>query len=414
MENSWDQMGVQILMAGDKPRLSFAFVKNVAHSGRKGPDKYYDDHGLILRVRASGSKHWIWRGTVRGRRRDLGLGTFPYVSLQEARQKAFEYRKLALAGDDPAVAYARPTTTRVERKPYVPTFRQAAAAVIDLHRPTWRNPKSAAQWEASLRDYAYPVIGDMRVDQIGPGDVLSVLEPIWNAKRETAQRTKQRIAAVMRTAIAAGYRLDNPAGDAVTAALPKGLQTQRHQRALPHREVAAALDKVRGSNALASTKLAFEFLVLTASRSGEVRRMTWDEVDLDRGLWTVPASRMKAGREHRVPLSRRASDVIDEAGELRENDLVFPSATGRCMSDNTLSKLLRELDIDAVPHGFRSSFRDWCGESGQPRELAEAALAHTIRNKTEAAYARTDLLERRRELMDAWSAYLASTGPNGA
>ena len=398
-------------MAGNKPRLSFVFVKNVAHSGKKGADKYFDEHGLILRVRPSGSKHWIWRGTVRGRRRDLGLGTFPYVSLREAREKAFEFRKLARAGDDPGIVHARPAAAKVERRRYAPTFREAATAVIDLHRPTWRSPKSAAQWEASLRDYAYPVIGDMRVDEIGTGDVLQVLEPIWNEKRETAQRTKQRIAAVMRTAIASGYRLDNPAGDAVTAALPKGLRTQRHRRALPHRDVAAAVDTVRRSSALASTKLAFEFLVLTAARSGEVRRMTWDEVDEDFGLWTVPASRMKTGREHRVPLSGRAGEVLAEAGELRENDLVFPSASGRCMSDNTLSKLLRELDVDAVPHGFRSSFRDWCGESGQPRELAEAALAHTIRNKAEAAYARTDLLERRRELMDAWSDYLASTAP---
>ena len=398
-------------MAGNKPRLSFVFVKNVAHSGKKGADKYFDEHGLILRVRPSGSKHWIWRGTVRGRRRDLGIGTFPYVSLREAREKAFEYRKLARAGDDPGVVHARPAAAKVERRRYAPTFREAATAVIDLHRPTWRSPKSATQWEASLRDYAYPVIGDMRVDEIGIGDVLRVLEPIWNEKRETAQRTKQRIAAVMRTAIASGYRLDNPASDAVTAALPKGLRTQRHQRALPHREVAAAVDTVRRSNAHALSKLAFEFLVLTAARSGEVRRMTWDEVDEDFGLWTVPASRMKTGQEHRVPLSGRAGEVLAEAGELRENELVFPSARGRCMSDNTLSKLLRELDIDAVPHGFRSSFRDWCGESGQPRELAEAALAHTIRNKAEAAYARTDLLERRRELMDAWGDYLASTAP---
>ena len=388
-------------------RLNFQFVKNVAHSGRKGADKHFDEHGLILRVRASGSKHWIWRGTVRGRRRDLGLGTFPYVSLGEARDKAFEYRRLAKAGEDPATVQARAGTAEVQPKSNAPTFRKAAAAVIDLHRPTWRNPKSAAQWEASLRDYAYPVLGDMRVDEIGSGDVLRALRPIWNAKRETAQRVRQRISAVMKSAIAAGHRLDNPAGDALTAALPKGGRKQRHQRALPHPEVGAALQSVRRSNAQTSTKLAFEFLVLTAARSGEVRMMTWDEVDADDGLWTVPPSRMKAGREHRVPLSGRAVEVLGEAEELRENELVFPSATGCRMSDNTISKLLRDLGINAVPHGFRSSFRDWCGESGQSRELAEAALAHTIRNKAEAAYARTDLLERRRELMEAWAEYLA-------
>ena len=392
-------------MAGK--RLNFQFVKNVAHSGRKGPDKHFDEHGLILRVRASGSKHWIWRGTVRGRRRDLGLGTFPYVSLAEAREKAFEYRRLAKAGEDPGTVREPEGTTGVEAKSRAPTFRKAAAAVIELHRPTWRNPKSAAQWEASLRDYAFPVLGDMRLDEIGSGDVLRALQPIWNTKRETAQRVRQRISAVMKAAIADGHRLDNPAGDALTAALPKGGQRLRHQRALPHGEVAAALETVRRSNAQTSTKLAFEFLVLTAGRSGEIRLMTWDEVDGGNGLWTVPASRMKAGRAHRVPLSSRAVEVLAEAEILRQNDLVFPSATGRRMSDNTLSKLLRDLGIEAVPHGFRSSFRDWCGETGQSRELAEAALAHTIRNKAEAAYARTDLLERRRGLMEAWSAYLA-------
>ena len=399
-------------MAGQ--RLNLQFVKNVAHSGRKGPDKHFDEHGLMLRVRATGSKHWIWRGTVRGRRRDLGLGTFPYVSLGEAREKAFEYRRLARAGEDPTAVHVPKGTTEAQPKSKAPTFRKAAAAVIDLHRPTWRNPKSAAQWDASLRDYAYPVLGDMRVDEIGSGDVLRALRPIWNAKRQTAQRLRQRISTVMKAAIAGGHRLDNPAGDALTAALPKGGQKQRHQRALPHREVAAALENVRRSNAQASTKLAFEFLVLTAGRSGEVRLMTWDEVDDRDGLWTVPASRMKAGREHRVPLSRRAAEVLVEVEELRQNELVFTSATGRRMSDNTLSKLLRDLGIDAVPHGFRSSFRDWCGETGRSRELAEAALAHTIRNKAEAAYARTDLLERRRELMEAWSAYLAGSATVGA
>ena len=210
----------------------------------------------------------------------------------------------------------------------------------------------------------------------------------------------------MKAAIAAGHRADNPAADALTSALPKGGQMQMHQRALPHHQVADALATVRASNALASTKLAFEFLVLTAARSGEVRLMVWDEVDLDARLWTVPAQRMKAQREHRVPLCPRAADLLVEAAGFQENELVFPSATGRPMSDATLSKLVRELGINAVPHGFRSSFRDWCGDTGQPREVAEAALAHTIRNRAEAAYARTDLLDRRRAVMEAWSAYL--------
>ena len=213
----------------------------------------------------------------------------------------------------------------------------------------------------------------------------------------------------MKAAIAAGHRNDNPAADALTSALPKGSQVQRHQRALPYDQVAQALATVRASKAHATTKLAFEFLVLTAARSGEVRLMVWDEVDFDAALWIVPPERMKAYREHRVPLSLGAVRVLRAAAELREGDLVFPSATGRPMSDATLSKLVRELGIEAVPHGFRSSFRNWCGDRGQPREVAEAALAHTIRNKAEAAYARTDLLDRRRRLMEAWCAYLGRT-----
>ena len=393
-----------------KSRLNFALVKTVKHSGSTGPDKYHDEHGLILRVRASGSKNWFWRGTVQGRRRELGLGAFPYVSLAEAREKALDYRRIARAGRVPATgATIEPPPSepkpRKTAKSRAPAFRKLASEVIDFHRPTWRNPRSAAQWVSSLRDYAYPAFGDKPVDKITTADVLHALHPIWNTKRETARRTRQSISAVMKAAIAAGHRPDNPAGDALTSALPKGGQVQEQQRALPHDQVAQALATVRASNAYPSTKLAFEFLVLTAARSGEVRLMVWDEVDLDARLWTVPAERMKSQREHRVPLSRRALDLLAQAGA-QQSELVFPSATGRPMSDATLSKLVRELGIEAVPHGFRSSFRDWCGDTGQPREVAEAALAHTIRNKAEAAYARTDLLERRRELMDAWSAYL--------
>ena len=396
-----------------KSRLNFAFVKSVKHSGRNGPDKYHDEHGLILRVRASGSKNWFWRGTVQGQRRELGLGAFPYVSLAEAREKALDYRRVARAGHVPSPTpnVDRPRSEPQPRKPAkskAPTFQTLAAEVIDFHRPTWRNPRSGAQWQSSLRDYAYPVFGNKPVDEVTTADVLRALQPIWNTKRETARRTRQRISAVMKAAIAAGHRVDNPAADALASALPKGGQLQNHQRALPHDQVADALATVRASKAHPSTKLAFEFLVLTAARSGEVRLMVWDEVDLDARLWTVPAERMKAQREHRVPLSPGAVDLLAEAAGLQTNELVFPSATGRPMSDATLSKLVRELGINAVPHGFRSSFRDWCGDTGQPRELAEAALAHTIRNKAEAAYARSDLLGRRRTMMEAWNTYLCA------
>ena len=212
-----------------KSRLNFAFVKSVKHSGRDGPDKYHDEHGLITRVRASGSKNWFWRGTVQGRRRELGLGAFPYVSLAEAREKALDYRRIARVGRIPASSpkVDRPLSEREPRKPArsrAPAFRKLAAEVIDFHRPTWRNPRSAAQWESSLRDYAYPAFGNKPVDKITTADVLRALHPIWNTKRETAMRTRQRISAVMKAAIAAGHRPDNPAADALTSALPKGEQ----------------------------------------------------------------------------------------------------------------------------------------------------------------------------------------------
>ena len=373
--------------------LTAAFVRTVDRAG-----KYGDQHGLILRVLPTGSKQWISRGTVRGRRVDLGLGGYPYTSLAEARQTAFEHRKLARAGGDPrALTHS------------VPTFAEAAEKVISIHRASWRpGSKSEAQWRASLRDYAVPKLGSKRVDQISTADVMAVLLPIWTTKAETARRVRQRVSAVMKWAIAQGYRPDNPAGEALGAALPKNTGHRLHFKALPHAQVAAALDKVRSSRAWVGTKLALEFLVLTAGRSGEVRLAQWDEIDLETATWTVPPHRMKAGRQHRVPLSRRAQDLLHEAREVADGSgLVFPSTSyGRTLSQSTLSKLLRDLSIPSVPHGFRTSFRIWCGETAVAREVAEAALAHVVRNKVEAAYARGDLLERRRQVMEEWSRHV--------
>ena len=238
---------------------------------------------------------------------------------------------------------------------------------------------------------------------------MLALLPIWTRKHETARKLRRRIGAVMKWAIAQGYRGDNPAGEAITAALPKRSAPVRHMRALPHGEVAGALAAVRASRAWAATKLAFEFVVLTATRSGEVRLATWDEFNLPALAWTIPTERMRAQREHRVPLCARAVEVLHEAKLLGNGTgLVFPSIRGKALSDMTLSKLVKEQGIAAVPHGFRSSFRDWAAErTNHPREVVEAALAHVVGNQTEAAYARSDLFERRRRLMDDWAAYLA-------
>ena len=293
-----------------------------------------------------------------------------------------------------------------------PSSRPSRRSLVS-HAENWKDGgKSAAQWRASLRDYAVPKIGAKRVDRINTADVMGVLLPIWSAKRETAKRVRQRISAVMKWAVAQGYRDDNPAGDAISAALPKNGARRHHQRALPHASVAEALGRVRASKAHRTTALAFEFLVLTASRSGEVRGARWGEVDDSVATWTVPPTRMKAKLEHRVPLSSRAMAVLNDAREMADHSgLIFPSPTGRVLSDSTLSKLLRELGIGAVPHGFRSSFRDWAAEKTEvPREVCELALAHVNSDRVEAAYRRSDLYERRRQLMQDWADYLACSG----
>ena len=381
-----------------RKKLTDAFVKNVRQAG-----KYGDEHGLILRVRPTGSKQWIWRGTVAGRRVDLGLGGYPYTTLREARERAFEYRKASRNGRNPRVLNRR-----------CPTFAEAVEKVIAMHRPSWRpGGESEADWRRTLGNYAVPRLGQMQVDGITSADVMAVLQPIWSEKAVTASRVRQRIGAVMRWAVAQGYRADNPAGDAITAALPRNGRQSRHFKALPHGKVAEALATVRGSTGADGVRLSLEFIVLTAARSGEVRGACWDEIDVEAAVWTVPGSRTKTGREHRIPLSRPALEVLEEAREALGGDPVFRVAPARRrpLSSGVWRVLLLRLKIDATVHGFRSSFRDWCGETGVPREVAEACLAHTIRNQAEAAYARSDLLERRREVMEAWAEYCVEGPP---
>ena len=308
---------------------------------------------------------WIQRLTIRGRRTDNGIGHYPAVGLAEARAAAFERWKIAKAGGDPREAASRPAA---------PTFAEAAQAVIAIHAPSWRSPKSGPQWRASLQTYAYPSLGALAVSEITPGHVMAVLEPIWNDKRETARRVKQRISAICRWAVAQGHRTDDPAGIVIDAALPRNGVQRRHMPALPYEEVAECIARVRGSaRASESSQLALEFLVLTAARSGEVRKATWDEIDLDGATWTVPAKRMKANREHRVPLSKRALEVLAEAAGLSDGSgLVFPGLRpGRPLSENTHAKLLRELGFDAVTHGFRSRIH-----YGSSRVSPEAPYFH--------------------------------------
>ncbi|MXY51258.1 MAG: site-specific integrase [Gammaproteobacteria bacterium] len=381
--------------------LSATFVRNVKAPGRYGDGRGGLGLGLLVRPATRGGLNKSWTQSVRidGRPTSLGLGRYPVVTLGMAREKALDNAREIACGHDP----------RRSAKA-VPTFAQALETVIAIHAANWKDRRgSEHQWRATLGTYAFPRIGDKTVDAVTTADVMAVLSPIWSAKRVTAKRVRQRIGAVMKWAIAQGLRMDNPAGDAISAALPKHTAVQKHQRALPHAKVAAALRRVRRCETYRGIPLAFEFLVLTAARSGEVREARWDEIDRDSAVWTIPAERMKNGREHRVPLSDRALEVLDEARELAAAEgWVFPSPRGRAMHQRYLSELMRTLAVDAVPHGFRSSFRDWAAEcTDAPREVCELALAYVSGDRVEAAYRRSDLFDRRRALMAEWAAYVA-------
>ena len=376
-------------------RLTVAKARSLSKPGLHG-----DGGTLYLAVAPGGSKSWIQRLTIDGKRRDIGLGGFPLVSLAEARHKAFENRRLAWAGGDPRAA---------KRRARVPTFREAAERTFDANRPRWRNAKVAKNWLQQLERHAFPVLGNMGVDRIGREDVLRVLTPIWTVKPETARKLRQRIRTILRWAEAHGHVAYNVAGEGIDGALPAMPAVREHYRALPYREVAAALETATASRASLAAKLCLRFLVLTAARSGEARGATWDEFDLDASEWRIPANRMKAGVEHRVPLSEAALGTLEQARPLCDaSGLIFPSPTkpGKTLSDMTLTKVLRATGLAerTTVHGFRSSFRDWCAETGKPRELAEAALAHIV-GGVEGAYFRSDLFERRRRLMADWARY---------
>lgn len=364
------------------------------------PGFYADGHGLYLKVDKSGAKRWVQRIVINGKRCDLGLGSASLVPLKEAREEAIQNRKTARKDGGNPLADRRHTSE-------ILTFKQAAKKVHELHLPTWSNPKQGQQWINTLTTYVFPRMGRKKMDTVTTADVLAVLTPIWTEKPETAARVRQRIGSVMKWGIAQGWREDNPA-DSIGSALPKRDKTVKHHRSLPFQDVASAIGKIQNSDASISTKLALEILILTALRSGEVRNGTWDEIDIENKVWTVPSERMKKRKEHKVPLSPRCIEILKEAEKLKdESGLIFPGAVeGKPLSDATLSKLVRELKIDCVPHGFRSSFRIWAGEKTNiPREVCEFALAHVVGDAAERAYQRSDLFDKRRKLMDTWTTY---------
>lgn len=351
------------------------------------------------------------------RRRDMGLGVYPDVSILSAREKASEARKQIAMGVDP-IEEARRQRGEAACAVQVPTFEEAARVVFADHKASWSNGKHVDQWINTLTTYAFPVIGQRKVDTLKPADFADVLRPIWSVKAETARRVKQRCHAVMKWCWGNEYVQGNPV-DMVDMLLPKQSASARvsvHHPAMPWRVVPQFVQEVvhAGDDV---TRHLLEFTILTAARSGETRGMTWDEVDLATATWIVPAHRMKAKTVHRVPLSSRAVELLDKRCALAKHpELVFPSPRGGVLTDMALTKFLRThkavsdvADRVATAHGFRSSFRDWASETGVPRDLAERALAHTIRNAVEAAYHRTDLLEQRRGVMEAWAAHVTGS-----
>ena len=372
-------------------------MRTISRPGRYGDGR--GGHGLSLLVKpmANGrwSKTWSQRVKIGGKVTSVGLGSYPVITLAEARARALENARAVAAGKDPRTGDA-------------PTVAEAWEEVIRLRRPTWRDGgKSENQWRASFRDYVELQLGSKLVSEVTTADVLAVLLPHWHKRAETMRRVKQRLGAVLGWALAQGHRDDNPArSEALTAALPKQ-PAGGHQRALPPEEVSAAVAAIRAGAASSVVKLAVEFVVLTGCRSGEARNATWNEIDGD--TWTIPGERTKTAKPHRIPLSGRALELLNEAGQLDDDGggLIFAAPrTGKPLSDNTLGKALRTADIPATIHGMRASLRDWLAAEGVPYELAEAVLAHQPRGIAKS-YRRDDLLEARRPIMERWAHHAA-------
>lgn len=368
-----------------------------------GPGRHGDGSGLYLVVDPSGARRWVVRVTVKGQknrkgaplRTDFGLGGADVVTLHQARERALEYRRMAKSGLNP----------RFDTKREVPTFQELAQQVHIERLPTWKNPKHGQQWLNTLRDYAFPKIGRMPVASIGQPEVLMCLSPVWTAKHETARRLAQRIKTVLDVAKSRGFREGENPVTAVKEAkvLPRVRAKSVHHDAMPWREVPAFYEELEARSATAAKAL--QFTILTACRTSEVLGMTWEEVDPEARLWTVPAARMKGGVQHRVPLTEEMLRILEPMRAMASTYVFEGQKRHRPLSNMSMLMLLRRMGrAQFTVHGFRSSFRDWAAEeAGEPREVAEAALAHQVGSDVERAYARSDLLERRRNLMAAWT-----------
>ena len=373
--------------------------------------------GLALQVTATGARSWVLRVAVAGKQREMGLGSFPTVSLAGAREKARQHRTQVKEGADPISSRRAAARAAVAERTSQRTFTEVATQYIAQHRKSWKNEKHGAQWASTLQTYAEPVIGSLLVRDVTAAHVIRVLEPIWATKTETATRVRSRMELVLDYAGARGFREGpNPArwrGN-LDAALPKASKVAKvqHHAALEVGRVGVFMDRLRLQSGIGARAL--EFAVLTAAQSGEVRCATWSEIEMPAALWTVPAQRMKSGREHRVPLSKPAIKLLLALPRDLAGDLVFPGMRGP-LSDMSLTAVLRRMDLKVTAHGFRSTFRDWISEfTSHSTEVAEMALAHAVGNKVEAAYRRGDLFEKRVALMTDWAAFLASKKPSAS
>jgi integrase len=371
------------------------------------PGTYQDGDGLMLVVKSTGSRSWILRAQVDGKRRDFGLGPASSVALAKAREKAEELRRQLREGVDPV---AKKRADKLA-KATIPTFRIAADGCHGERKSDWRNLKHRDDWLSSLRIYAFPTLGDLKVDQITAPMVRDALIPIWLTKPETARRVRQRIRAVLGWAASNGYRqpLDLAVMD---AGLPKQPRSDSHFAAMDYENVPAFVAQVRKAPETVS-RLALLFTLLTAARSGETRGATWEEFDLESAKWTIPGKRMKAGRQHVVPLSKPVLAILERAESLktgRSGEPVFPGRGGRPLSDMSISKVLRDMGLKVTVHGFRSAFKVWASECAPfPDAVSEVALAHADQDKTRAAYRRTDFFKMRCDLMDAWANFVGGT-----
>ena len=366
--------------------------------------------GLSIRVYDAGQRAWVLRTMVAGKRREFGLGGYPTVLPASARDRARATLDKIFDGIDPTEEKQRQRSALRAAKAKAVSFSKVAEQYIAQHEAGWKNPKHAAQWTSTLTTYAYPVIGPVTVANVDTPLVLKVLEPIWTEKTETASRLRGRIEAILDYATAKGLREGpNPArwkGHlALTLPSKRRVAPVEHHKSIPVTEMPSFMEQLRQISGVSARAL--EFLTLTAARSGEVRGMEWNEVDLVNKIWVVPAIRMKARREHRVPLSDAAVLILNRMKQETSGLLVFPGAKGKALSDMSLTSVMRRMEIGAVPHGLRSSFRNWTAEmTAYPNEVAEMALAHTVSNAVEAAYRRGDLFEKRRRMMEEWAEFL--------